>query len=324
MSKIILVRSPEQLIKQNLVGYGWKSINFSSFDNFSSLLEFVKNEKIKIGRQRKQMERFFQLISGDIVVVPTYRAIVIGTIVGEKSHADGIDFGHNRISIKYFSDEYGNAIKIPRDKLTQGLQSRLKIRMTVASLAEFSNEVMPYISMLKKNKKFDLGSVFKQKEDSACEVFKKSLLANLINGDTFLKSGGYGFEKLIKEMMEIEGYTAKIDAKNKTSDISDVDITAIRNDPLSSNRVLIQAKHHKGVTSAWGIKQLIAVEDDEHHDKWLITTGEVAAETKKFAEDNVINVMNGKQFIDWVYSRVEQLSPLTKESLGISIMPQII
>lgn len=150
------------------------------------------------------------------------------------------------------------------------------------------------------------------------------MLSRLRSGSTTLKSGGYGLEVLIKELMELEGYSAHIVAKNKTSDISDVDIEASRADPVSSNRVFIQAKHHRGETSDWGIRQLSAIEEDEHIDKWLITTAFVSSQTLELAQDKNVSVMDGEKLVDWIYDRINELSPSTKEQLGVGILPQVI
>ncbi|EDQ02027.1 restriction endonuclease [Shewanella benthica] len=324
MTNIVLVRSPHELVAQNFAGYGWEYIDFSSFVTFSNLMEHVTGQGIDTGRRRNQMSRFFHIKEGDIVVVPVHRAIVIGVATGEKGYQHEGGYGSNRVVVNYFTDEQGEAITIPRAKLTQGLESRLKIRMTVISLNEFEEEITTYVDQLLENNKVCFDSLFQQKRDLAVSVFKEQLLSNLRTGATTLKSGGYGLEELIKELMEIEGYTASIAAKNSTSDISDVDIIASRIDPVSNNRVYIQAKHHSGITSDWGIKQLAAIEEDEHIDKWLITTGCVSEDTKEIAKQENISIMEGGALVDWIYSRVNDLLPATKEQLGVGLLPQII
>ncbi|MEF1163708.1 hypothetical protein QTO13_20900 [Vibrio parahaemolyticus] len=141
MSKIILVRSPSELISKNLAGYGWDCIEMSSFSNFEDLMKYVEGEQINIGRQRNQISRFFHAKPGDIVVVPVHRAIVIGIVRGGKSYDENGGYGANRINVDYFKNEHGEPIKIPRAKLSQRLESRLKIRMTIASLNEFADEI---------------------------------------------------------------------------------------------------------------------------------------------------------------------------------------
>lgn len=324
MDNIILVRSPSALISVDQAGYGWERIEMSAFKSFKELMADVESKNINLGRHKNQISRFFHAKPGDIVIVPVYRAIVIGVVREGKAFDGNGGYGANRINVDYFKDEKGNAIKIPRSKLSQGLESRLKIRMSIASLNEFHDEIDKYIVQLKENNQVCFDSIFQQQKDKYIADFKETLLSNLRNGITSLKSGGYGVEKLVKELMEIEGYTAHIVAKNKTSDISDVDIEASRTDPVSSNRVFIQVKHHKGETGDWGIRQLAAIDDDEHVDKWLITTANVTDNTLSFAKDENVSVKDGEALVDWIYDRIDQLSPSTKEQLGIGILPLVI
>jgi restriction system protein len=326
MNKILLVRSPEPLTEQNLAGYGWGGINFSQFSNFSDLLSYVQEQGISIGRHKNQLSRFFNIEEGDIIVVPVYRAIIIGIAQGDKSYGKGIKHGENRISINYFRDVDGNIVKIPRSKLKQQLQSRLKIRMTVTSLNEFEEEVLSYVEQLKNDNQVCFDSDFQRKKDEIETIFKEKLLKNLCSGNTFLEGGGYGLEKLVLELITLEGYTARISAKNQFPDKADIDIEAIRTDPISTNKVFLQVKHHAGNTSKWGIEQLLAVGEDEYVDKWLITTGELSPSVQKFADQDDVNVklMDGPKFVDWIYERIHQLSPATKEKLGVSFIPQIV
>lgn len=323
-SNIMLVRSPAELINDNLAGYGWGQVNFSKFNSINAICDHLKSEGISIGRHRNQMKRFFELQQGDIVIIPVHRAIVIGKVRGKKSYGKGIAYGENRVSVDYFKNEQGSAVKIPRSILSEGLESRLKIRMSIASLNAFRDQIAEYIHKLENNKAVCANGLFQEKKDASVESFKEQLLANLVNGETRLKGGGYGLEQLVKDLLEIEGYTAQIEAKNQSSDKYDTDITATRSDPVSTNSVSIQVKHHKGITSDWAVKQLMGKAEDGHHDKWVITTGNVDDKTKKLASENDIKIMEGKELVSWIYSRIEQLSPKFKEQLGISIMPQII
>jgi restriction system protein len=90
MSKVLLVRSPAPLTKLNLAGYGWGEINFSEFSQFNELLSYVEEQEIEIGRHKNQMSRFFNIKEGDVLVVPVYRAIIIGIAQGDKSYGEGV------------------------------------------------------------------------------------------------------------------------------------------------------------------------------------------------------------------------------------------
>ncbi|NAW86041.1 restriction endonuclease, partial [Photobacterium halotolerans] len=141
-------------------------------------------------------------------------------------------------------------------------------------------------------------------------------------GRTNLESGGYGLEKLVLELLKIEGYQGKILAKNQSSDISDADIEASRSDTFTSTRLTIQVKHHDGHTSIHGVEQLSGLDDDESQ-KWLITTGVLSEQTISEAQDRGIYVMDGRGFIDWLYEHIPSLSPVTKSKLHISDVPSI-
>ena len=66
------------------------------------------------------------------------------------------------------------------------------------------------------------------------------------------------------------------------------------------------------------------IEEDEHVDKWLITTATVSDDTLELAKRENVSVMDGKKLVDWIYDRINELSPSTKEQLGVGILPQII
>lgn len=133
-------------------------------------------------------------------------------------------------------------------------------------------------------------------------------------------------ERLVKELLEIEGYSAKIESKNQSSGIADIDISAEKIDRFNQCRLLIQVKHHKGETSNHGLKQLIAYDTNDETDvqKWLITTADLSDTSKQLAEDNQIRVMNGKELVNWIDESLEYLSVGTKQQLGIINVPQLV
>ncbi|MBF7073454.1 restriction endonuclease [Glaciecola sp. MH2013] len=321
---ITLVRSPASLIADDIAGYGWGTVNFSDFNSASDICAHLTANGISLKRQKNQIKRFFELKKNDLVIIPVYKAIIIGKVEGKKSYVLGIKNGENRVHVKYYKDKDGSAIKIPRSKLSQGLESRLKLRMSIASLNDFYDEIIVYVKQLEESKTVCFDSIFQQKKESLIESFKQSLLSSLVNGQTTLESGGYGLELLVKELLQLEGYTAHIEAKNQSAGISDVDITATRNDPVSSNRVFVQVKHHKGNTSDWAVRQLIDIDEDEHHDKWVITTGRVDDTTRNFAFENGINIMAGEDLVDWIFIRFDELSAPLKEQLGAVLLPQML
>lgn len=148
----------------------------------------------------------------------------------------------------------------------------------------------------------------------------------LWKGNTRLKAGGRGLEELVKELLEIEGYSSVdiLDKKNGEG-IADVDIQATsENNPFLKD-ILVQVKHHRGETSKHAIEQLIAYEKetDATTYKWVITTGYISDDSKEFAELNQVNIMEGKQFIEWIYANLSKLKSSTKENLGIVDVPKL-
>lgn len=331
--QIILVRSSRELISQNKIGYGWENIDFSSYSTDGELIEKgFKNQGYNLGRKTKQIKRYFNLKENDIVIIPVSGAIAIAIVEGTKTYIKNPseNYSNNRIEVKYLSNSDKN-IFIPRKSLTTALQSRLKIRMSIASLNEFRDEINKHIEALDKGKIHTWAKEVEQKEEEAANLFKSELLERLKNGKKIsLSSGGYGLEKLVKELLEIQGYRARISAKNASSGIDDVDVIATKTNELTSDveALFIQAKHHNGNTSNWGIQQLIAYEissdDYAFYRKILITTGVLSDEDKQLAQDNEIIIIEGDILVDWIYDNIEKLNISTKVLLGITNRPSLL
>ena len=146
--KVYLVRSPGKLIAENLAGYGWPQVDFSSAEDTDDLMKLFADKGINPGRQRNQIKRFFSIKEGDIVVVPLHRAAAFGIATGKRSYAKGISYGENRIGVEYFRHEDGAVVRVPRIKLPEALSKRLKIRMAVASLDEFKDDISRIINQI--------------------------------------------------------------------------------------------------------------------------------------------------------------------------------
>ncbi|CAM4353215.1 restriction endonuclease [Pseudoalteromonas ostreae] len=326
MKNIVLVRGPEDLAEQSLAGYGWREINLSQFNSFTEIDKYIKDKEIDIGRQRNQIKRFFDIAEGDIVIVPVYRAILVGIATGDKSFAEKPWNGANRVSVNFFKKAGGSVVKIPRYELTEGLQSRLKIRMSIANLNEFKDEIIGYVDKLQRNLEIRFDSEFQIRVESELKSIERGLLDRLITGKSRLEAGGYGLEKLIAELLEIDGYQAHVMPKNQTKDQSDIDIRAEKSDDFSgANIVYIQCKHHSGITSNWGVDQLIEFEKETPNvSLWLITTGMVSDEVKAYASEHGVSVMEGDLLAAKIISQVDKLAAATKEKLGLSILPKLL
>lgn len=322
-----MVRSPESLINDNKIGYGWKQINFASHDNINSLIKEIIDKNGSIGRMTNQVKNYFNLREDDIVIVPLGKSIAIAKVIGKKLFEPLFTRGHgaNQVRVEFFRK--GNKIiRIPRSALKQNLESKLKLRTTIGDLSRFSKEIEHLIENLNNYGDFEINNSFQEKVDFYEQEFKKDLLNAICKGNTRLKAGGRGLEEFVKELLEIEGYSQVdiLDKKNGEG-IADVDIQATsENNPFLKD-ILIQVKHHNGETSKHAINQLIAYEAEATSNayKWVITTGHISDESKLHAEENQINIMEGEQFVDWIYTNLNKLSRETKANLGIVDVPKL-
>lgn len=327
-SKYLLVRSPN-LIKESQIGYGWGSVNFSDFDNFKDLMVKGFAEK-DIGRQTNQIKRFFNLKKGDYVIVPFSGSFAIAEVIGKKSHypvIEGIPYGENRISVRYLKHE--NGYFIPRSSLSTALQNRMKIRMTVCDLSEFSEELNKHVEQIKSGKLYTWNIDQELRLKKRAEDFKTEMLKRLRNNkDINLKSGGLGLEYLVEDILESKGYNVHIPAKNERSGVEDVDVVATRMSEFSDKKevLLIQVKHHTGTSSTHGINQLTAydLENEEYSniEKVLLTTADF--KDKETAESKNVTVLAGMDFVDWLYDNLENISEKNLSALGISTMPTLL
>jgi len=320
--KVILVRSPAKLLHRHQVGHGWPQVNFSNATDVADLMNAFAEQEIDLGRRRNQVKRFFSIKEGDIVVVPLYKAVAIGFATGARSYETGIKNAENRLEVKFLCHEHdGTIVRAPRDDLSGALSSRLKVRIAVASLNEFKQEIHEKIDQIKTTGGTNFSSQIKAQEEAAAARLQDQLLKNIRDGNTRLESGGRGLEKLITELLCIEGYDAKVLHTRSFEGAADADIEAIRSDHLSSSRLLIQVKHHAGNTGLHGLRQLQQLETDEDVQKWLITTGGLSQKLIDEAESYDINVMDGEGFSEWLVKCANQLSEDTLRRLGIEVDP---
>lgn len=327
---VLMVRSNLSVLKQGYVGYGWSREDFSQFTKVSQLLTALKKSYPKgLGRGKNNIKRFFNLKKGDIVVVPAHKSIILGIVTGQKHYDKTLakQNASNLVAVEFLM-QGDSFLRVPRKELTQQLESRLKIRSGIADLVSFEAEVKHIIDKCKTSDEvYKQSSYFEEQREEVIDIFKMDLFASIKNGTTWLAAGGYGIERIIKELLEIDGYTADIKAKNQTSGIADIDIEAVKVDRFSETYLLIQAKHHKGITSKHGIKQLLhyqVPDDGKNYQKWLITTAELSDEAKEFASEENINYMEGFEFISWIYENIAKLSNQSKRQLGIFEVPSLL
>jgi len=331
--KIILVRSPRELIEKGLIGYGWQDIDFSAYNDIDDLLKNGFDGR-NIGRKKNQITRFFNLKEWDLVVVPFFKSIAIAKVIGRKSFDSSVSKGSNQVSVSYLGDSKGN-IFISREKyLSTALQSRLRIRMSNADLKDFSDEILKLVEALDKGEALTWETKMVDKEAKLAEKFKTDLLARLGSGKGLgLSTGGDGLEKLIQEILIIQGYSADIPSKKAVKGIADVDIIATRKNIFSEvERILVQVKHHRGTTSPLGVKQLFEYKPEEKCSrKILITTAGFSNAVISKAEDkdgilmvDGIQLVDGDELVEWIYENIDQLSASTRAKIGVSMTPTLI
>lgn len=330
--KYILVRSSRLLIERNEVGYGWGRINFSEYGNFDDLFQkaFLENG-VAYGRKKNQIRRYFNLEKNDIIVVPTSGAVAFAKVEGTKTYnKDGkVRYSENRIRVIYLKDSDGNSF-IPRQALSTQLQSRLKIRMAIADLSDFSDEIDKHISSLDNGTIYTWKNEIEEKEELDEAIFKEKLLFRLSKGKKIsLAAGGYGLEKLVSELLEINGYVSRIQAKNQSSGVDDIDIIAKKHNFLTDDIecLYIQVKHHSGTTGLKGLRQLTSYNNNDEYAlvrKVLISTGVFNGELKEIAERENVFLIEGSELVNLIYNNIDQLSQNTKTSLGITTTPQLI
>jgi restriction system protein len=272
-----------------------------------------KHQEIAVGRRKKAIKRFYNIKQSDVLIVPMNRSFAIGIATNEKSFTPGIKNGANQIRVEYLKDSEGQPLRIPRTEVSEAFATRLKVYMAVVNISEFEDEIELLLKQIENDGHVSYSNRIDDQETETIERFKAQLLSNICTGKTNLESGGYGLEKLVLELLRLEGYIGKIPAKNERTGIADVDIDAYTQDRFKIPKLQIQVKHHKGNTSKHGLKQLIAV-DDKDTEKWLITSGDLSEEVQTYAEEHSIKAMEGSELVDWIYNKQTQLSSTTPKA----------
>ncbi len=315
------------------VAVGWSDVNFSVCTG-DALVEAVRRAYYNgsevapqvVAKKLGEVRRFKSLRTGDRVVVPRAGAVVLAKVLDEERCStvagEARDLANQR-SVTYMRDSQGAIAELPRDLLTEGLQRRLRVRgSTIADLAEFGEEIENLFHLQTYN-----ATIAKRLRDQE-QAFRDKLLANIREGRTSLSGGGNGLEKLVKELLEIDGYTAKVLSKRRFMGFADADVEATRNDHLSHTKLLIQVKHHSGVEETWGAKQLLEIvnqhgEEFADYELVLITTADAPLDLVKLCNAKGIQLMQGPQVVEWVQDALPRLSPETRARLGVALMPTV-
>ncbi len=325
------VRTIPELLNQGIVGIGWSEISFAEFDTAEIAISEI--EKLYgIGRRGNQIRRFYAINEGDYVVVPCPYAVAIGIadgVIFSGSNYDDRDC-RNRRKVTFPLDPESRPILVPRSEFSEAFQRRLRVRgMTVNDLTEFQGEIKAAYCNINAGRdyswKYELSEHIGKEEAR----FKDKLRRNIQIGKTNLLAGGTGLEKLVRELLELEGYKAEVLSKCAFPSFADADIKASRVDPCSQTDLLVQVKHHQGFSNEHGLSQLEEItkaklSEYEDHELVFLTSASVSEDFEKRAERNGIAVIDGKGLVDWIHSHIDNLSKETKEALSICEVPTVV
>ncbi|GGF51988.1 restriction endonuclease [Alteromonas lipolytica] len=323
-ANIVLLRSPVALLAEGFAGIGWGQFDLSNCHSAEEVDNCIEASGHGVGRSRNQLRRFAEIKQGDIIVVPAPARIFIGIATGKKRFCCDFPWGENQVGVDFFSDKDIGPLSIARSELMKNLQARLRIRLTVADLNYFREEILGWVEQMASNGSIVGYSALNEKKEALLESFKLSLLSNLRQGKHYLKAGGEGLEVLVKELLELEGYNAVIPSKNTYEAGIDVDIVAEYTGPFLTQKLLVQVKDHTGMTSAHGLEQLLRVPEKDDYNLCLISLGEFDQSVTEKAGKKGVTLMDGNAFVEWLSERVDELSPATQQKLGLVTTPSII
>lgn len=320
-------------LDNSVVAVGWSNVDFTKCSDSEVVREEVnksyyndgKKSPIKVAQNLNEVARFKNIQSGDYIIIPYKSDIIIAVAETDEVYSEvdsKRDLANQRkVAYRYYNNEL---LKIPRDELSEGLQRRLRVRgMSVNTLFEFKDEIETVFS----RQSYSYTNEMRLKEEKELNEFKAGLLKNIQSGKTNLKTGGIGLEELVCELMNCEGYNAKILAKSTFNGKADADIQAIKEDTFMSKKIFVQVKHHTGFSGKEGIKQVIDVLQQEQYadyDGYFVTSASIDDETRKYAQDNNIEVMDGHALIDLIMANINKLQTTTLRCLGISMLPHLI
>jgi restriction system protein len=322
-----LVRTEREFVNRERIAIGWSWIDFTQYDNANEIIAKIGKH---IGRSANQIKRFVGVKQGDIVIVPLYKSVAIGIATDTKlySSEDERKDRSNQIAVEFFKRD-NKPIIIPRDIFSEKFQRRLRVQgMTVNSLDEFKDEIEKIISGLNSGEIVSWNDRVIEETEKLANTFKANLLKNIQHGKINLQAGGVGLENLVKELLEIDGYTARVLGKRDFKSFADADVVASKSDSILETKLLIQVKHHRGIANNWGIQQLREI---RNQDKGEYSEHHLVLVTSAFANDSFVNdakdeniiVVDGNKLVDWIFDSLGELSDKTKTQLGICEVPQI-
>lgn len=324
------------LFEKEVVAVGWSEVDFSKHDKdtvANAVQQHYYADKADVsptvlGRRKAAVRRFKSIGEGDRVLVPFGNSVRLAIADGEEIYdpeaGRDVDLA-NQQSVTFLREADGEFATIPRSLLTERLQRRLRVRGSIVSdLGEFSDEIEGLIEHGERGWATRINETVSRQQSE----FEEELLRNLCLGKTQLEAGGYGLEKLVRDLLIIEGYEADVLGKQTFAEEGDADIVATRTDPVTETRLLVQVKHHQGESGQRAAMQLATIlehEADTYEDYSLavVTTGTPGEELLNACEEHDISTVTGSDLVRWIYDRLDELGTEWRTRLGISSVPQM-
>lgn len=329
-TRCYLVRTDPDLVEKSVVGVGWSDHDFSAAKDAEEAIQAIEAD-YGIGRNANQVRRYFAIQDGDLIVATLPYFVAIGPASGglffDPAYAQADKVNQRRVVFP--KDANGNVVKIPRSSFSEAFQRRLRVRgITVNDLGEFQQEVLDAYEKVSAGKDYSWLLQIEEKEGKAIDAFKKRLLLNIQHGRTNLQTGGVGLEHLVMELLKCEGYKAGVLSKRAFPGFADADVKASRSDPCKAVNLLVQVKHHQGFTNEHGLAQLEEIRthklpEYDDYDLVFCTSASVSPEFQKRAEASKVAVIDGEALVEWIAVRIDDLTPETKNCLGICEVPTV-
>ncbi|MDZ4722862.1 MAG: restriction endonuclease [candidate division Zixibacteria bacterium] len=321
--------------ESSLVAVGWSEIDFSQNtleDIFIKVkVQYFKNDKASQsvkGRRLAAIKRFKAIKEGDRLIIPhltSFRfAEATAKVQYDEQSGNDLDLANQR-EVKYLMAN-GEFLEVPRSAFTSKLQSRLKVRGSIVrDLKDFKIELGEFWDRATQSLELDPLKRMEIKNLNCTAEFQSALLDRIQGRKLYLEAGGRGLEKLVLELLFLDGYKARIQSTSASHGPGDVDILATKNSHQPAENLCIQIKHHHGSTSAYAAEQLInARKQYSPCTLRVVTSAKPDTKLKVLCERNSIELWDGQKLVEWIYSLLDKISSDTKLKLGIADAPMLL
>lgn len=313
------------LMRKGYITLGWSKFVDSGildaaredgYPRFDAITEEYGEKK---SRSRWNMWYFARINVGDYIVVPLYEGLFsvfeavdiakpITELENELTSFHGewnkhpISWNGHRlydenerrtIGLGFYIKVNPIVESVPRKIVSGELIARMKIRSTNADISDISEHVKKGIEAGKTNKPVTL---YEEVIDSLVEKLNKTICEILDDNK---------FERLVKWYLEKCGASSVwIPPKNESGKRDGADADVIAEFDNLRYIVYVQAKHHKGETSAWAVEQIDSYKDQKSEGDssytyaiWVVSSAESFSEQAKIdAENNGVRLINGLEF----------------------------